>query len=177
MISTGEAALCEAADAARAGKIVAIKGLGGFHLIVDARSDLAVTRLRERKRREEKPFALMAPSLEEIKALCEVSEFEERLLLAPEAPIVLLRRNSGSANRAVSLAIAPRNPFLGIMLPYTPLHQLFMRETGFFIVATSANCPMSRSARLKQRRWRGCAALPICFLSIIAPLCAMPMTR
>ena len=89
IIATGDAALCEAADAIRAGKIVAIKGLGGFHSVVDARNDLAVTRLRERKRREEKPFALMAPSLEEIKALCEVSELEERLLLAPEAPIVL----------------------------------------------------------------------------------------
>ena len=139
VIATGDAAFCEAADAIRAGKIVAIKGLGGFHLVVDARNDLTVTRLRERKRREEKPFALMAPSLEEIKALCEVSDFEERLLLAPEAPIVLLRRNSGSANRAVSPAVAPRNPYLGIMLPYTPLHHLFMRELGFFIVATSAN--------------------------------------
>ncbi len=139
VIATADAALCEAADAIRAGKIVAIKGLGGFHLAVDARNDLTVTRLRERKRREEKPFALMAPSLEEIKALCEVSDFEERLLLAPEAPIVLLRRNSGSANRAVSPAIAPRNPYLGIMLPYTPVHHLFMRELSFFIVATSAN--------------------------------------
>jgi hydrogenase maturation protein HypF len=138
-ISTGEAALCEAADAVRTGKIVAIKGLGGFHLVVDAGNSIAVSRLRERKRREEKPFALMAPSLDEIKALCEVSDLEERLLLAPEAPIVLLRRNSSSANRAVSLAVAPRNPYLGIMLPYTPLHHLLMRALGFFIVATSAN--------------------------------------
>ena len=141
---------------------MAIKGLGGFHLIVDARSDLAVTRLRERKRREEKPFALMAPSLEEIKALCEVSEFEERLLLAPEAPIVLLRRNSGSANRAVSLAVAPRNPYLGIMLPYTPLHHLFMREIGFFIVATSANLsdePICTDEAEAVARLRGIADL------------------
>ena len=162
VIATADAALCEAADAIRAGKIVAIKGLGGFHLVVDARNDLTVTRLRERKRREEKPFALMAPSLEEIKALCEVSDFEERLLLAPEAPIVLLRRNSGSANRAVSLAVAPRNPYLGIMLPYTPLHHLFMRELGFFIVATSANLsdePICTDEAEAVERLRGIADL------------------
>jgi hydrogenase maturation protein HypF len=138
-ISTGEAALCEAADAVRAGKIVSIKGLGGFHLVVDAGNSIAVSRLRERKRREEKPFALMAPSLEAIKALCAVSELQARLLLAPEAPIVLLRRSSGGDHRAVSPPVAPRNPYLGIMLPYTPLHHLLMRELGIFIVATSAN--------------------------------------
>ena len=162
VIATADAALCEAADAIRAGKIVAIKGLGGFHLVVDARNDLTVTRLRERKRREEKPFALMAPSLEEIKALCEVSDFEERLLLAPEAPIVLLRRNSGSTNRAVSLAVAPRNPYLGIMLPYTPVHHLFMREIGFFIVATSANLsdePICTDEGEAAERLRGIADL------------------
>ena len=177
VISTGEAALCEAADAARAGKIVAIKGLGGFHLIVDARSDLAVTRLRERKRREEKPFALMAPSLEEIKALCEVSEFEERLLLAPEAPIVLLRRNSASANRAVSPAVAPRNPYLGIMPPYTPLHHLCMGEIGLFIVATSANLsdePICTDEAEAVARLRGIADL---LLIHNRPIYAMPMTR
>jgi hydrogenase maturation protein HypF len=139
IIATADGALCGAADAIRAGRIVGIKGLGGFHLVVDARNDLTVMRLRERKRREEKPLALMAPSLEAIKALCEVSVFEERLLLAPEAPIVLLRRNSGGADCAVSPAVAPRNPYLGILLPYTPLHHFLMRELGFFIVATSAN--------------------------------------
>jgi hydrogenase maturation protein HypF len=118
---------------------VTIKGLGGFHLVVDARNESAVSRLRARKRREEKPFALMAPSLEAIKTLCEVSDLEERLLVAPEAPIVLLRRNSCGDGCAVSSAIAPRNPYLGIMLPYTPLHHLLMREFGCFIVATSAN--------------------------------------
>jgi hydrogenase maturation protein HypF len=138
-VSSGDAALGEAVGAIRAGKIVAMKGLGGFHLVVDARNDLAVSRLRERKRREEKPFALMAPSLEAIKAVCQVSELEERLLLAPEAPIVLLRRNSGSDLRAISPFVAPRNPYLGILLPYTPVHHLCMRELGFFTVATSAN--------------------------------------
>ena len=83
-----------AAHAIRAGKIVAVKGIGGFHLLVDARNENAVQLLRERKHREEKPFALMFPSLESVKAVCEVSPLEERLLRSPEAPIVLLRRRN-----------------------------------------------------------------------------------
>ncbi len=78
--------------AIRAGKIVALKGVGGFQLLVDARNDEAVQRLRERKHREEKPFAVMFPSLEEVRGQCEISELEERLLTSPEAPIVLLPR-------------------------------------------------------------------------------------
>ncbi len=85
-------ALLAAAQAICEGKIAAVKGLGGFHLMVDARNGDAVLRLRERKQREEKPFALMFPSLESVKAECEVSLLEERLLRSPEAPIVLLRR-------------------------------------------------------------------------------------
>ena len=89
---TNDAALLAAANAIREGKIVAVKGLGGFHLMADARNDKAVQLLRERKQREEKPFALMFPSLESVRAECEVSPLEERLLRSPEAPIVLLRR-------------------------------------------------------------------------------------
>ena len=88
----GEEALLAAANAIRRGKIVAVKGIGGFHLMADARNQKAVQLLRERKHREEKPFALMFPSLECAKTACEVSPLEERLLLSPEAPIVLLRR-------------------------------------------------------------------------------------
>jgi len=88
----GYGALLAAAQAIREGKIVAVKGLGGFHLMVNARNDKTVQLLRERKQREEKPFALMFPSLENIKSECEVSPLEERLLRSPEAPIVLLRR-------------------------------------------------------------------------------------
>lgn len=135
-LATGHAALLEAAEAIRAGRVVALKGLGGFQLVVDARQEGAVRRLRERKRREEKPFALMYPSLEMVRAHCEVSEAEERVLCSPEAPIVLLRR---SEQEAVAPSVAPRNPYLGVMLPYTPLHHLLMRELGFPIVATSGN--------------------------------------
>lgn len=129
-------ALLRAAEAIREGRIVAVKGLGGFHLVVDARNDAAVRRLRERKRREEKPFALMYPTLEMVTAHCEVNEGEERVLRSPESPIVLLRRKE---EEAVAPSVAPNNPYLGVMLPYTPLHHLLMRELGFPIVATSGN--------------------------------------
>ena len=139
-------ALLAAAEAVRAGQIVALKGLGGFQLIVDARNEAAVVRLRERKHREEKPFALMYPSLEGIHADCEVSDLEEYLLTSPEAPIVLLQQNCrasaslAAATGAVALqSIAPGNPNLGAMLPYSPLHHLLMRELDFPIVATSGN--------------------------------------
>ncbi|GBC96317.1 Carbamoyltransferase HypF [bacterium HR16] len=129
-------ALLQAGEAMREGRIVAVKGLGGFHLMVDARNDPAVRRLRERKRREEKPFALMYPSLQMVKAHCEVNEVEERVLRSPESPIVLLRRKEPEA---VAPSVAPSNPYLGVMLPYTPLHHLLMCELGFPVVATSGN--------------------------------------
>ena len=135
-------ALLAAAKAIREGKIVAVKGLGGFHLMVDARNDKAVRLLRERKHREEKPFALMFPSLESVKAECEVSPLEERLLHSPESPIVLLRRSPSSILHppfSLSPALAPGNPYLGVMLPYTPLHHLLLAELGFPVIATSGN--------------------------------------
>ena len=140
-------ALRTAAEAIRCGKIVALKGIGGFQLIVDARNRAAVVRLRERKHREEKPFALMYPSLDAVRADCEVSGLEERSLLSPESPIVLVKRDhragqaNGSARRVHQLteAVAPRNPNLGVMLPYSPLHHMLMRELSFPIVATSGN--------------------------------------
>jgi hydrogenase maturation protein HypF len=124
----------EICETIRSGAIVAVKGLGGFHLVVDARNDDSIRRLRERKAREEKPFALMFPSLETVEEWCELSPFESRLLKSPEAPIVIARRRID-----VSSAIAPGNPYLGVMLPYTPLHHLLMRELGFPVVATSGN--------------------------------------
>jgi hydrogenase maturation protein HypF len=99
--SSRHPALLAAAEAIREGRIVAVKGLGGLHLVVDARSDEAVNRLRDRKRREEKPFALMYPSLETVKEDCEVSEVEERLLHSPESPIVLLKRKKTNPQSAI----------------------------------------------------------------------------
>ena len=131
-------ALLSAAEAIRSGKIAAVKGIGGFHLMVDARNEAAVKRLRERKHREEKPFALMFPSLEGVKAVCEVSPLEERLLRSPEAPIVLLKK-IGNRQSVIGNSTAPGNPNLGVMLPSNPLHHLLMAELGFPVVATSGN--------------------------------------
>jgi hydrogenase maturation protein HypF len=145
---TGDEAVREAAQTVREGRILAMKGLGGFLLIVDARNESAVRRLRERKHREEKPFALLYPSLEAIKEHCSVSPLEERVLVSPESPIVLLRRQEprtpppgrgGLGGGEVCESVAPGNPYLGVMLPYTPLHDLLMQELGFPVVATSGN--------------------------------------
>jgi hydrogenase maturation protein HypF len=110
--------------------------------MVDARSEDAVRLLRERKHREEKPLALMFPSLESIKTICEVLPLEERLLRSPESPIVLLRRLKSAIRNpqsGISSLVAPGNPYLGVLLPYTPLHHLLMAELGFPVVATSGN--------------------------------------
>lgn len=131
-------ALLLAAHVIRCGQIVAVKGLGGFHLFADARKAAVVQRLRERKRREEKPFALMFPNLAGVREVCEVSAAEERLLTSPEAPIVLLRRRHPAA-AAICDAVAPGNPNLGAMLPANPLHHLLLAELGFPVIATSGN--------------------------------------
>jgi hydrogenase maturation protein HypF len=127
-----------AAAAIRAGRIVAVKGLGGFHLMADATNADAVARLRSRKHREEKPFALMYPSLADAERDCEVSLVEARLLTSAEAPIVLLARRP-HADRYLAAGVAPRNPALGVMLPYTPLHALLLESVGRPVVATSGN--------------------------------------
>lgn len=119
----------------REGGILAVKGLGGFHLACDAGNEEAVRELRRRKNRDEKPFALMVAGIEEARRLCEVSPEEAELLLGPEGPIVLLKRRAGAG---VAASVAPGNPFLGLMLPYTPLHQLLM-EGGRTLVMTSGN--------------------------------------
>lgn len=138
--SSADQALLAAVEAIRGGKIVAVKGLGGFHLLVDARATDAVDELRHRKHRLEKPLALMFPSLAEIREICETSDLEKRLLVSPESPIVLLKKRTIAEERGkVSPSVAPGNPYLGAMLPYTPLHYLLMKELGFPVVATSGN--------------------------------------
>jgi hydrogenase maturation protein HypF len=140
-LSTHGRAMGDAVEAIRSGHILAVKGLGGFHLIADARNDEAVRRLRKRKHREEKPLAIMAPCLDWVKAQCEVSPLEERLLLSPESPIVLLRRRHKGDDDFASVAasVAPGNPDVGVMLPYTPLHHILLRELANPVVATSGN--------------------------------------
>lgn len=118
------------------GEIVAIKGLGGFHLVCDALNATAVLALRQRKYREAKPFALMAESVEMIRAYCHVSDAEADLLCSPPRPIVLLRQRS---DHSLPDVIAPHRTSLGFMLPYTPLHHLLLRECQRPLVMTSAN--------------------------------------
>lgn len=118
------------------GAIVAIKGLGGYHLACDAENEKAVHTLRSRKHREEKPFALMAPDLGVIRLWCEVDFREEELLVSRRRPIVLLRRRPGCP---VASSVAPGQRTLGFMLPYTPLHHLLLRAAGRVLVLTSGN--------------------------------------
>ena len=130
-------AIHEAAECLRQGAVVAVKGLGGFHLAVDATNAAAVERLRERKRRVEKPFAVMAPTLEMAEECCEVDEAARAALSSPQRPIVLLRRKNLCA---IADAVAPFNRELGLFLPYTPLHHLLLREGNFSaLVMTSGN--------------------------------------
>lgn len=120
----------------RAGQILAIKGIGGFHLACDAFSKEAVTRLRSRKFREDKPFALMARSVEAIWPYCRVSQHEMSLLKSPARPIVLLQRKRGTA---IPKAVAPGVNTLGFMLPYAPLHHLLLESSDRPLVMTSGN--------------------------------------
>jgi hydrogenase maturation protein HypF len=116
--------------------IVAVKGVGGFHLACDASSSLAVQKLRARKRRAQKPFAVMVRDLEAARALASLSPEEEKLLASPAAPIVLVTRKPGAM---VCPEVAPRTPLLGVVLAYTPLHHLLLRAVDRPLVMTSGN--------------------------------------
>jgi hydrogenase maturation protein HypF len=116
--------------------IVAIKGLGGYHLACDPFDERAVRTLRGRKVRQDKPFALMACDLAQVHEICQVSPGEEALLTSPARPIVLLERRE---NTGVAEGVAPRQSTLGVMLAYTPLHHLLLRDAGIPLVMTSGN--------------------------------------
>ncbi len=120
----------------RAGKVVAVKGLGGYHLAADAGCEPAVSALRARKHREDKPFAVMVADVGGAGALCHLEPADAKLLSDARRPIVLLTRRPGAA---VAPSVAPGNGQLGVMLPYTPLHHLLLREMGRPIVLTSGN--------------------------------------
>ncbi len=139
LLARDQEAIERVANELRAGKIAAVKGLGGFHLIVDADNQEAIDTLRQRKRRNEKPFAVMMTSLEEIGAECELDESERRLLQSPESPIVLLNRRSSYSESRIAENVAPNNPTLGVTLPYTPLHHILLRAFERPVVATSGN--------------------------------------
>lgn len=129
-------AISQAAELLREGKIVAIKGLGGFHLACDATSEEVVGRLRERKKRYAKPLAVMVADLEEAKRICRVSEEEARLMTSPKRPIVLLREKE---NNTISRRVAEGLEHQGVFLPYTPIHHLLLGEAKIPLVMTSGN--------------------------------------
>jgi hydrogenase maturation protein HypF len=131
--------LAGAAARLREGAVVAVKGLGGYHLAADAASEPAVAALRARKHREDKPFAVMVADLEAARALCQVDAVEAAMLTSPRRPIVLLRRRPPGSGADVAASVAPGNRSLGVMLPYTPLHHLLLAEVGRPIVLTSGN--------------------------------------
>lgn len=168
----GHAALQQAAVAIRAGQIVAIKGLGGFQLFADARHAEVIEKLRQRKQRPGKPFAIMLPTIESAQQVCQVSESEAILLAGRERPIVLLRRRQGAIS--VTASVAPGNPWLGVMLPYTPLHHLLMAELDMPVVATSGNLSDEPIAIDNDEARDRLAAIADCFLthdrSIVRPV-------
>ena len=135
-IATGSDAVDAAAAALLRGDILAVKGVGGYHLACDATSDTAVARLRERKRRDAKPLAIMAADLERARELCSVSAAEAEALRSPARPIVLLAKRHPCA---VAEAVAPSSGHLGVMLPYTPLHHQLLAAAGRPVVMTSGN--------------------------------------
>jgi hydrogenase maturation protein HypF len=128
--------IARAARALRDGLVVAVKGIGGFHLACDARSDAAVRRLRARKKRDEKPLAVMIRDLRAADALAALGPDERALLSGVERPIVLVRKR---VRAAIAPSVAPRNQMVGLFLPYSPLHHLLLADAGRPLVMTSGN--------------------------------------
>ena len=137
MYMEGRKALTKTAELLKSGAIIAIRGLGGFQLACDATNLNAVRRLRARKNRPDKPFAVMFNSIEKVMECCLISPAETSLLQSAASPIVLLQKKEGST--CVCESVAPGLRYLGVMLPYTPLHHLLLRETGIPLVMTSGN--------------------------------------
>lgn len=152
VVGRGDKALLLAEDLIRNGNILAMKGLGGFQLLCDARSDSSVKTLRKRKNREEKPLAVMVPDIETAHQFAELSQPEIELLTSSEAPVVLVRQKK---NSGLSPLLNPGNPYIGLILPYTPLHHLLMADLQIPLVCTSGNrsddpiCTNEEEAALK----------------------------
>jgi hydrogenase maturation protein HypF len=156
-VASGASGLEHAAALLRTGGILALRGLGGFHLATDATDEAAVCRLRQRKRREAKPLAVMVRGLAEAGALAGMSAAEARLLETPERPIVLLRGREGNG---LAGSVAPRLDTVGVVLAYTPLHQLLLDLAGGPLVMTSGNRsdePIAIDNAEARRRLRGIA--------------------
>lgn len=166
-----------AAAALRAGGLVAVKGLGGFHLACDATSSAAVALMRRRKRRDEKPFAVMVAGLPQARRLARLSQAECDLLASPKRPIVLVR---GADDGVAAEAVAPGSPMLGLMLAYTPLHHLLLRAVGRPLVMTSGNLcdePIAYRNEEALRRLAGVADLFLLHDRDIVAACEDSVTR
>jgi hydrogenase maturation protein HypF len=166
-----------AAWALAAGRIVAIRGLGGFHLACRATSAAAVARLRQRKRREAKPLAVMVKDLAAARRVADLTPEEEELLTSVERPIVLARRRPRSG---IADEVAPDNPLVGLLLPYTPLHHLLLTEVGFPLVMTSGNLseePIAYRNEEAVHRLRGIADLFLVHDREIASYCDDSVAR
>ena len=135
--AAGDDPLKAAGELLKAGNILALRGLGGFQLACDATDGQAVARLRQRKHRPSKPFAVMLATIADIERHCSISDTERELLQSPQSPIVLVRWKRASSD--ICPAVAPGLNYLGAMLPYTPLHHLLLRETDIPLVMTSGN--------------------------------------
>ena len=134
LIAEKEKALKILIEEIKKGKIVAVKGIGGFHLICDATNEESVRELRRRKRRQEKPFAVMFRDLEQVEEYAQPTDLERALLLSPERPIVLIRKK-----RELAPSVSPGLKRVGAFLPYSPLHHIILKNLDFPIVATSGN--------------------------------------
>jgi hydrogenase maturation protein HypF len=135
----GASALAKGIELLRSGGILAVKGLGGFHLVTIAANQTAIMELRRRKRRPAKPLAVMVPSVAWLQEYVNLEPLEVNLLESPAAPIVLIPWCERERQRVIAPEVAPDNPYLGVMLPYTPLHHLLLADLGQPIVATSGN--------------------------------------
>ncbi|MDI6784278.1 MAG: carbamoyltransferase HypF [bacterium] len=140
--------ISDAVQRLQQGEIIAIKGIGGFHLVCDAGNASVVRRLRERKQRVAKPFAIMSGTIEAIRRYCEVSTEEEKLLLIPQRPIVLLRKKTDI--KVISEAVAPNNKYLGVILPYAPLHHLLFQSLPRFIGETQFTALVMTSGNISE---------------------------
>ena len=145
----------------REGKIIAVKGLGGFLLACDATNQAVVNRLRQRKNRPARPLAIMVSSLDEVRKHCNVNNAEARLLASPGSPIVLMKWKTYST---ITPAVAPGLKYLGVMLPYTPMHHILLRETGLPLVMTSGNLSEEPIAKDNDEAIRRLAAISDYFL-------------
>ena len=156
IVETGDV-VTSAVELIKQGKILAIKGLGGFLLACDATDDSVVAELRKRKKRPGKPFAIMLPTLEQVEQHCCVSDSEKELLISPKAPIVLLKTKDGSN---IAGSVAPELKYMGVMLPYTPLHHMLLRDAGVPLIMTSGNLseePIAKDNNEALRRLSGIA--------------------